>query len=121
MMSKMNKTKSKENERTGHKCQRSIPPVPAATRIITLLTSSLSNKCPKLYNCLPRVVRDCTGYPVEEFKAHLDNFLRKVPDERPVPGYTIIYRAATNSQPDQVDLQYRDASSRCSSGSRDDL
>ena len=41
---------------------------------------------PQLFNCLPATVRNMTKCTVEEFKAKLDTFLEKVPDEPSMRG-----------------------------------
>ena len=97
--------KSKASEqRTGHICERRALPSTTPGRIKTLLYSSLSQSGPRLFNVLPRHIRDTTGCPVTKFKRELDKFLQKLPDEPPVPGYTAYCRAASNSVPDQMAL-----------------
>ena len=51
----------------------------------------------RLFNTLPKEVRDITGCEVETFKRELDKYLRGVPDEPQIPGYTAQRRADTNS------------------------
>ena len=43
---------------------------------------------PKLFNQLPRELRDLTKMGVEEFKQELDKFLQKIPDQPKCPGLT---------------------------------
>ena len=43
---------------------------------------------PKLFNCLPKKVRNKKGCFIEEFKTELDTFLEKIPDEPKCDGYT---------------------------------
>ncbi|KAK3864099.1 hypothetical protein Pcinc_030182 [Petrolisthes cinctipes] len=106
--SNINEVEPQFNQRTGRKCVRKIPPSQAPARIKTLLSSSLPYNGPRIFNCLPRRIRDLTGCSVDSFKTQLDSVLRTVPDEPPVPGYISLCRAVTNSLPDQVDLQRRD-------------
>ncbi|KAG0711301.1 Sulfotransferase 1C4 [Chionoecetes opilio] len=103
------------NPRTGRKARRTLPS-DAPARIKTLLSTSLPLIGPKLFNNLPGKLRNLTECSVEKFKHHLDNHLQTIPDEPPVPGYTSVSRADTNSISDQMNLQYRDAGFRCSGG-----
>ena len=96
------------SERTGRKCSRRALPSRASGRSRSLLASSLAHEGPKLFNSLPKEVRNITRCPVKKFKSGLDKELRKVPDQPPVPGYTARCRTS-NSIPDQVALQSRDA------------
>ena len=64
--------------------------------------SSLSVKGAKLFNLLPRDLRDTNTGTVEQFKAKLDGWLALVPDQPTIQGRQ---RAApTNSLVDQVAL-----------------
>ncbi|KAG0722763.1 hypothetical protein GWK47_043912 [Chionoecetes opilio] len=104
------------NPRTGRKARRRTLPSDAPARIKTLLSTSLPHIGPKLFNNLPGKLRNLTECSVEKFKHHLDNHLQTIPDEPPVPGYTSMSRADTNSISDQVNLQHRDAGFGCSGG-----
>ena len=42
---------------------------------------------PKLFNCLPKYIRDKSGCSVNSFKCELDRFLKNIPDEPVLPGY----------------------------------
>ena len=53
----------------------------------TKLTDSLFCHGIKLYNCLPLPLREYNG-TLNEFKIHLDRFLKKLPDQPEVPGLT---------------------------------
>ena len=74
----------------------------ATQRIQNLRESSLIVHGAQLFNCLPRCIRDISGHRIDIFKKNLDNFLRLVPDEPLVPGYTAMRRADSNSL---LDLQ----------------
>ncbi|KAG0728136.1 hypothetical protein GWK47_033112 [Chionoecetes opilio] len=104
------------NPRTGRKARRRTLPSDAPARIKTLLSTSLPHIGPKLFNNLPGKLRNLTECSVEKLKHHLDNHLQTIPDEPPVPGYTSVSRADTNSISDQVSLQHRDAGYGCSGG-----
>ena len=65
--------------------------------------SSLQVRGAKLFNCIPKEIRDTvTGTP-EMFKSKLDEWLATIPDQPTVPGRQ--RAAATNSLLDQVILQ----------------
>ena len=62
--------------------------------------ASLQVRGAKLFNCLPRGLRDTfTGTP-EGFKSGLDNWLEKIPDQPTIPGR--LRAASTNSLLDQA-------------------
>ena len=88
--------------RNGRTC--TIPTIKrdATQRIQSLRESSLSVHGARLFNCLPRSLRDMSGQSIDVFKRNLDNFLRLVPDEPLVPGYTAMRKTDSNSL---LDLQ----------------
>ncbi|KAK3865741.1 hypothetical protein Pcinc_028676 [Petrolisthes cinctipes] len=109
-----NRVEAYTSERTGRKCIRRAPPAQASVKLKSLLSASLPYSGPIIFNSLPKQIRGITGCSVDKFKSNLDKYLRTVPDEPPVPGYTSFCRAPTNSLPDQVTLQFRDAVAGCS-------
>ena len=58
---------------------------------------SLTINGPKLFNSLPKHVRDLKGISIAKFKRALDSHLKHIPDEPQIPGYTECRRANTNS------------------------
>uniref|UniRef100_A0A7M5V1G6 Uncharacterized protein n=1 Tax=Clytia hemisphaerica TaxID=252671 RepID=A0A7M5V1G6_9CNID len=58
---------------------------------------SLSQEGPRLFNTLPRPIRDLTNCPKEVFKKHLDTFLKTVPDEPLLAHYFNLRQADSNS------------------------
>ncbi|KAK3861456.1 hypothetical protein Pcinc_032580 [Petrolisthes cinctipes] len=102
-------------DRAGRKVTRRGLPTRAPDRIRTLLSNSLTYDGPKSFNALPKEVRSVTGCSVDNFKSGLDKFLYTIPDEPPVLGYTARCRTS-NTIPDQVTLQDRDARIGSSSG-----
>lgn len=99
------------NARTGRRCQRTTLPSGAPQRMKTLLSSSFTHNGPRIFNVLPKHNRELTGCPVNKFKRELDKVLRDLPDTPPVPGYTALCRAASNSIPDQAYLLRKDKES----------
>lgn len=85
---------SKMNPRLGRKCCVSIikPFSYSKTR-----EASFTNHAPKLFNVLPKQLRNETKAPLAKFKSMVDNFLKLVPDEPQLPNYTICRRAESNS------------------------
>ncbi|KAK3884508.1 hypothetical protein Pcinc_011225 [Petrolisthes cinctipes] len=80
------------------------------------IKASLGYDSPRMFNSLPQDIRNKTGCSVHNFKKELDKFLKTLPDEPPVQGYTANCRAASNSIPDQMDLLRRDARDGSSGG-----
>ena len=67
----------------------------------TLQYNSLSRCGDRLFNSLPRYLRDVSG-TIPTFKAHLDKFLLNLPDQTSLPGYCAFRPAKTNSIIDQI-------------------
>ena len=64
--------------------------------------ASFTHDGPRLFNSLPQHIRNLKGIPLASFKSTLDEYLRQIPDEPQVPGYTECRRANTN---EVVDMQ----------------
>ena len=96
--------KAKYHCRRGRLC--SIPPInthsPRAVQ--RLREASLPVRGQRLFNTLPQELRNLTGCKVDSFKRSLDKFLRGVPDEPQIPGYTAQRRAESNSLLDMARL-----------------
>ena len=92
--------KTKSSARRGRECV--IPGLnPQATgRVQNLIDSSFPINGPRLFNCLPKSIRDCEA-SVDTFKTKLDKFLKMVPDQPCMPGYQ--QSASRNSIIKQVD------------------
>ena len=78
-------------------------------KIQTLRENSFQVHAPKLFNSLPKQVRNKSKCSVDDFKAVLDDFLASVPDEPNVsgteytPGACDLYSARpSNSVIDQI-------------------
>ena len=89
--------KTKESERLGRSCH--IPPIArsAPSHIKNIRETSFSVMGPRIFNCLPHHIRDLRGCSTNEFKSKLDTFLRSVPDEPLIQGYTQYRRCDSNS------------------------
>lgn len=74
--------------------------------------SFFSQLGPRLFNCMPKYIRNITNCSVDCFKKDLDTYLSKVPDEPQIPGYTACRRAETNSLTDMAKFARPKASER---------
>ena len=74
----------------------------APTRIKTLKENAFALRGPRLFNALPRHLRDSTDH-LDGFKTQLDKFLRTIPDQPKLPHYHL--SAASNSIIDQLAQQ----------------
>ena len=59
--------------------------------------SSLFVHGAKLFNVLPKEIRNCTNCSILEFKAKLDDYISQIPDEPVVPGYSSNHSTNSNS------------------------
>ena len=75
-----------ENKRNGRKCL--VRKLLGSQKARTLRDSSFQCAGPRLFNSLPKEIRNLTKISVEDFKEQLDMFLSAIPDEPKVPGLT---------------------------------
>ena len=84
---------SSDSERKGRMC--AVPALRGRDSVKTLRTQSFQVSGPRLFNCLPKNIRNMTKCDLEKFKEKLDNFLSKVPDEPKtetlIPGASRLY------------------------------
>ena len=92
--------------RHGRKCR--IPLIKANSKMSKIKESSLPIHGTKLFNALPKHVRDITNVNIEAFKTALDALLKTIPDEPLIPGYTACRRAGSNSILEMKDFRCRD-------------
>ena len=59
--------------------------------------ASLPVQGARLFNAMPKQIREMTNTPLLNFKRALDKYLALVPDEPLLPSYTVFRRADTNS------------------------
>ena len=71
--------------RFGRKCV--IPPFLTNSRFSVHYENSLAVIGPKLFNVMPRDIRDLTNCSINAFKCNLDTFLLTVTDQPVIPGY----------------------------------
>ena len=89
-----NKIKSIHHVRLGRKCQL---PIIANSKLGRIREASLVFNGARLFNVLPKPLRDMSGVSLDTFKRALDKFLHTIPDEPQIPGYTACRRADSNS------------------------
>ena len=73
--------------RKGRLCM--IPPIKTKStqKVQTIKENTLAINGPRLFNTLPREIREITDVKVDSFKRALDKYLARIPDEPPVDGY----------------------------------
>ena len=69
----------------------------ASGSVRSLYYTSLAIHGPRLFNSIPATIRNMTDCSVDTFKRRLDKYLRMVPDEPHISGYTASRRAESNS------------------------
>ena len=84
---------TKENPRLGRLCNIVVSD-PKNRRI---RDSTLPIQGAKLFNTLPKHIRNMKNVPLNKFKGALDTFLNLIPDEPQITGYTACRRASSNS------------------------
>lgn len=90
-----------KNDRLGRKC---TVPIVKKGPYSKARSASLSVHGPRLFNALPRYLRDMKGCTADSFKEELDKFLRRVRDEPQLPNYVMYRKAASNSIIDMVNI-----------------
>ena len=90
--------------RQGRKCE--IPLI-SRGKYQNMISSTFHCRGPKLFNCLPKYLRNLTGCSKDHFKLKLDGYLSSVPDEPQLPNYTIYRRADSNSIADMCTGLYK--------------
>ena len=88
---------AKWHQRRGRECV--VPKVnsSAPVKIQNIRRASFAINGPRIFNSLPQHIRDTTNCDLNTFKTRLDRFLRKVPDQPLIPGYTPYRMCDTNS------------------------
>ena len=88
---------SERSDRYGRRCH--IPTInrTSPAYVQTLKEATLSVHGTKLFNALPKHLRNISHCSVTEFKKELDAYLQHIPDEPQVPGYTAFLQAESNS------------------------
>ncbi len=93
---------SYNHTRHGRKCQ--IRRIVGQRKICSLIEESFCIQGPKLFNLLPKHLRDLSGVSLDIFKKGIDDFLSKIPDEPQLIGYTAMRKADSNSLVDMIKI-----------------
>ena len=98
-----------EETRLGRLCE--IPPLnrSCVNHVQNLREASMPVRGQKLFNSLPKYLREMTGCSKDAFKAALDKYLSTIPDEPQIQGYTSMRRAESNSLLDMRRHAYSEA------------
>ena len=75
-----------ESEMLGRTC--TVPKLKGTTKTKNLRDNSFQSLGPKLFNALPKELRNITKVTVDDFKQELDNYLKQIPDEPKIAGLT---------------------------------
>lgn len=94
------------HQRLGRLCYIERVHPSSTTRVRTLKENAFAIRGPKLFNALPKHLRDPNYTSLEQFKTQLDKFLRTLPDQPNLPHYHL--RAAGNSITDHLAQQRAD-------------
>ena len=107
------KVKSNHDSRFGRSCELPRIARKASQRVISIREQSFQVHGPRLFNSLPKSIRNLTNCTVDQFKARLDKFLTCIPDQPLVgelipPPISQITGRHSNSLIDQIrDFQQR--------------
>ena len=74
------------NDRRGRVVK--IPTIKGSGKIQSLREASFQVNGPRLFNSLPKSIRNLTKIGIEDFKLKLDKYLEAIPDEPKIPNYT---------------------------------
>lgn len=106
----VNKVEVKFSARRGRLCI--IPPITqrqCQSAVRNAREASFPIRGPRLFNSLPKHLRNTSGVSVDTFKRKLDKFLATVPDKPTVDGYCGMRAATSNSLTDVIPLMRGDA------------
>ena len=98
------KITAKWHPRWGCECMVPVVKKAAHASIRKLQYASLPIHGQQLFNTLPPEICNLTNLSVDCFKRRLDKYLRLIPDEPQIPGYTAQRRAESNSLLDMIRL-----------------
>ena len=94
------------SKRTGRKCALKYYNQNCNANLRQMRDSSLSVRGTKLFNKLPKEIRNITNCNTDKFKSVLDEFLKTVPDEPTIPGLSN-QTAQSNSLMDKIEFNGR--------------
>ena len=77
---------SETTERNGRVCK--IPPLKGRASVQTMRAQSFQVSGPRLFNTMPKKLRNMKNCSLDEFKILLDTYQEKIPDEPKTPSLT---------------------------------
>ena len=80
--------KRRNRDRTGHSIKLPLFNRSASVKTKTIREGSFFIQSVKLFNALPRNIRDTREYSVDQLKRKQDKFLLELPDAPLIPCYT---------------------------------
>ena len=83
--------------RRGRNCTVPVVNLRGSRHFQTIRYASFGVRGPRLFNTLPKSIKNITGCSVDTFKHSLDKYLSTVPDEPQIRGYTANRRTENNS------------------------
>ena len=89
----------KEHVRHGRKC---VVPIIKRSAYTSIINASFRVHGAKLFNAMPRCIRNLTGCTKDVLKTELDKVLLRIPDEPQIRRYTAYRRADSNSILDMI-------------------
>ena len=92
-----NRVSSRTSVRLGRMCEIPKTSSSGPANIRSLLEGSFCIQGAKLFNAIPKSIRNLTDIDILTFKTKLDEFLQTIADEPLCPGYTARRRADSNS------------------------
>ena len=92
-----NPIQERSSDRRGRSCVEKPINRHTSVKIQSLRSNSFAVMGPRLFNIMPKFIRDTSGVTVDVFKHRLDKYLSSIPDEPQVRGYTAMRQAETNS------------------------
>ena len=92
-----NQIKTYTSPRNGRHCVIRATSKTATSHVTSLREGSFCVNGARLFNVLPKHIRNLTDVELPVFKRKLDEFLSTIPDEPQSPGYTVARQAESNS------------------------
>ena len=88
---------AQKHPQRGRECWVPKVSTSAPSHIQAIRFSSFAVKGPRIFNSLPKHLRNFAGGTVDNFKHRLDVYLQNIPDELLIPGYITFRTVNSNS------------------------
>ena len=93
-----------KDSRRGRQCVQRYASLASPKPIQNIINGSFASRGPRLFNLIPKHVRELKNVSVDVFKDALDKYLALVPDQPQIQGYTVMRQADSNSLVDMHSL-----------------